>query len=529
LRFKCFLLGVLASWREFFIRCAVLAGLILACASALPAASPAPATNDPLVLARAICATCHVFPEPDLLDRKTWNEQTLPRMKIRLGLFPEMIEQHPEADLLKATGVFPTEPMIAAAQFEAIVDYYLQAAPLTPLPQGPRGEITVGLDLFAVEKPRHKMPVPSTTLVKISERTRRIYMGDAETQALGIYTFDGQPPKSMVVSNIPVSLSETPRGIYLTMIGKFFPSEDPKGEFAFLPQAGDRFGSPQVMLQKLRRPTHAAFADLNGDGKTDFLLSEYGNNVGRFCWFENQEGERYREHELLAYSGAISSVIHDFNGDGRPDIAVLVAQQRETLYLLLNDGHGEFDGHVVFTKPPSYGHSSMEVVDVDQDGRLDFLITNGDSGDYPSPTKRYHGIRLYLNRGDLRFEEAFFYPLNGAFGVRARDFDQDGDVDIAAISFFPDYRLSPRESFVYLENQGSLRFKASTFSQSIIGRWLVMDAGDLDGDGDVDLVLGSYINGPSEVPAALKRDWDRFSPSILILRNKLRAPKPPAS
>lgn len=477
-------------------------------------------------LAHIYCASCHLFPEPDLLDKKTWSEQTLPRMSIRLGLAPEEIERHAEANLLKATGVFPALPMMADRDWKAIVNYYLQAAPEKPLPQGPRAEIAVGLSLFDVEKPKHKMPVPSTTMVKISERDRRVYLGDAETKSLGIYTFDGKPPASIELGNIPVSLAETPRGLYLTMIGKFLPSEDPKGAFGLLERSGERFGAPQIILTNLSRPTHAEFADLNGDGKTDFVLSEYGNNLGRLCWFENLGQEQYREHVLMPRSGAVRSVVHDFNRDGRPDIAVLFAQEQETLYLLLNNGHGQFStNHVVFTKPPIYGHTGFEMVDFNQDGLPDFLVTNGDNGEYPSPPKRYHGVRLYLNRGDLRFEEAFFYPLNGAFCARARDFDQDGDLDIAAVSFFPDYDNSPSESFVYLENKGNMQFSASTFAQCTAGRWLVMDVGDLDGDGDMDLVLGSYINGPSAVPARLKRDWDRFAPSILILRNKLRAPK----
>jgi hypothetical protein len=104
----------------------------------------------------------------------------------------------------------------------------------------------------------------------------------------------------------------------------------------------------------------------------------------------------------------------------------------------------------------------------------------------------------------------------------ARDFDGDGDLDIAAISFFPDYRQSPQESFVYLENLGGLRFAASSFRECLDGRWLVMDTGDVDGDGDLDLVLGSYIKGPTSVPLVLMQRWERDGPSIQILRNTLR-------
>ena len=209
-------------------------------------------------------------------------------------------------------------------------------------------------------------------------------------------------------------------------------------------------------------------------------------------------------------------------------IAILQGQDRsasnEAIFILTNDGKGNFTPQIAFQWPPVHGHTYFELVDFNGDGRMDFLVTNGDNGEYPSPLKNYHGIRIYLNRDGRRFEEAFFFPLNGAFKAIARDFDQDGDLDIAAISFYPDYTSAPRESFVYLENLGGMKFRPRTFRQCIAGRWLVMDAGDVDGDGDLDIVLGSCIHGPSDVPDALMLDWEKSGPSLVILRNQLRVP-----
>src|SRR6185295_4301359 len=107
---------------------------------------------------------------------------------------------------------------------------------------------------------------------------------------------------------------------YLTMVGHFLPSDDPQGELAFLERTQKSYAPPKVLLTSLPRPTHTEFADFNGDSKTDFVVSMFGNMVGRLSWYENLGNEHYQEHVLIPKPGAIRTVVQDFNGDGVPDI-----------------------------------------------------------------------------------------------------------------------------------------------------------------------------------------------------------------
>ncbi|MEW6159772.1 MAG: hypothetical protein AB1813_20265, partial [Verrucomicrobiota bacterium] len=270
--------------------------------------SPADVLSQPTEgrkLAQAYCATCHVFPEPELLDKKTWRSQTLPRMKIRMGLAPQQIDSHPEGKLLRETGIFPTSPIISTQDWNAIVLYYFHAAPERPLPQDPRPEIKIGLKHFQPEPPLFRRTTPSTTLVKISESARTIFAADAETQSIDILKGDGALLQSIKVNNIPVSLVENADSIFVASIGSFQPSEQRKGTLIALPSKGGGFSPAKVLLEHLPRTTCLEMADLNRDGKPDFILSMYGNNAGRLSWFENRAQETFEERVLLPKSGAI--------------------------------------------------------------------------------------------------------------------------------------------------------------------------------------------------------------------------------
>ena len=112
--------------------------------------------------------------------------------------------------------------------------------------------------------------------------------------------------------------------------------------------------------------------------------------------------------------------------------------------------------------------------------------------------------------------------MYGATKAMAMDFDLDGDVDIFAIGFFPDFDADFPEGFVYLENQGSLNFKPYTFPESINGRWLVADAGDVDGDGDYDIVMGSLLFKINAAPTDLIERWSSHGYHMVLLENTVR-------
>ena len=482
----------------------------------------------PAELTQRACSLCHLFPEPSLLTRDNWRDQILPRMSVELGVFPPDYSTTSEGDLLRARKIYPEIPRIPKELWPKIERYILETAPTQPWPQSPPPVIGLELPLFRLEPQRFRQSPPTTTLVKISPRSHRIYLGDDHSKTLSILDSHGALVESHPIGNVPVDVVETQSGIYVTCVGSFLPSEVYRAELKFLEKKGDRFGPPRTILKELPRSVQAQFVDLNEDGRDDFTLCMYGNRTGRFSWFEGGENGQFKEHVLLEHSGSMYCHVRDFNGDKKPDLAVLLAQELEMLILYLNEGQGQFSSRIVFQKPPVYGHSWFEPVDFNHDGLLDLIVVNGDNGEYESPTKNYHGIRLYQGEKDLQFREVFFYPLNGAYKALARDFDGDGDLDIAAISYFPDYVKSPRESFVYLENLGEMKFRANTFPQCIAGRWLVMDADDLDGDGDLDLVLGSHMAGPKSVPAPLFQMWSKQANPIVILRNRrLESPLPP--
>ncbi|MCX6215377.1 VCBS repeat-containing protein [Spirosoma sp.] len=472
-------------------------------------------------LARQYCGSCHLFPEPELLDKKTWVSGVLPTMALRLGLkLPGQDTLRPlapeEEEAINQLHIYPETAALSLSDWEKIVRYYEEAAPEAPLPQKPHAPVTNKLPLFAAKEVTiGDKPVPQTTLLKYDKQSGQLYVGDAQH---ALYVLDKQlqladtwwidtPP-----TDIDFPKNTAPR---LLTIGIFSPSDQQLGRLMTLERVA-KPGSSPINIRQLPRPVQFASSDLNSDGKEDAIICGFGNNAGKLFWYDGFDPAK--EHVLKALPGARKVEIADFNHDGKPDILVLMAQAREEVSLFYNLGNGKFKEKTVLQFSPLFGSSYVELADFNKDGYQDILLTNGDNWDYSSVNKNYHGIRIYLNDRKDNFKEAWFYPIYGAAKAIARDFDKDGDLDIAATSFYTNLD-QPEQGFIYFSNQGGLTFTPFSTSAGADGKWLTMEAADVDQDGDLDIVLGSYFHTVGEMTQLLFKGITSF-PQLLVLENQ---------
>ncbi|PWT76668.1 MAG: hypothetical protein C5B59_06035 [Bacteroidetes bacterium] len=481
------------------------------------------------LLAHQYCQSCHLFPEPDLANKKSWTDGILPQMGPRLGIFRYNAVNYPSSryDInIIGKNYYPTHPLMSDEDWGAILTYYAEAAP-DSLPSQKRDEpISPNTPLFQPIVPAVKYPNPVTTFLSVdtSDLPHRLLQSDGLKHAL--YMYDSQLNLSDSTSFYGTLLDVIVKkdtmlfcnvGIINPNDGRFGTVEviatNKKNENLKITSRGS---APRI-ADSLRRPVQITEADLNGDGRKDLIVCEFGNLLGSLTWYENEGGTTYKRHVLRAQPGAINAIVQDYNHDGLPDIWALFSQGDESIVLFTNKGNGVFDQEQVLRFPSIYGSSHFELNDFNGDGFPDILYSCGDNADYSQILKPYHGVYIFLNDGKQHFTQKFFYPIHGCYKAVARDFDGDGDLDIATISFFADYARDPSEGFVYLENKGNWKFAPSTLPEAESGRWLTMAVGDLDGDGKDDIILGNFSVGPT--PLKSRSNW-KEGPPFLFLKNK---------
>ncbi|WP_285651519.1 FG-GAP-like repeat-containing protein [Allomuricauda sp. NBRC 101325] len=276
------------------------------------------------------------------------------------------------------------------------------------------------------------------------------------------------------------------------------------------------------------------------------FLTELDNNL-----IAEHKEDSYNDFD---YEGLISHklsqegpslAVADVNGDGHEDFFIGGAKgQPGSIYLHRGNGKVSQKSSAVFEDDKEYEDVTAAFFDADGDGDLDLIVGSGGNN---VDQQRNYSARLYLNDGNgnfLRSEKELPSTFKNISTISPYDFDNDGDIDIfiGSRSVVGVYGISP--DHLLLENMGDGTFtnvtersgydlkdagmvtdskwedmdgdgkkdliitadwdtpkiykntgrrlsKMPTSLDSLYGWWNTVETADLDGDGDLDLILGN--------------------------------------
>ncbi len=272
-----------------------------------------------------------------------------------------------------------------------------------------------------------------------------------------------------------------------------------------------------------------ATADVNGDGLEDFYVGGAILNEGSL-YLQKSNGQFNAKSQAVFKADRKYEDVHalflDVEGDGDQDLYVVsggnefpagALEYQDRLYL--NDGKGNFS--LSQALPPMFSSGGrVSAGDFDKDGDMDLFVGGRHfPGEYPNPAASYL-LRNDSEAGNAKFTdisnevEGNLAELGMCTDAQWVDYDGNGYLDLVAVGEW-------QEIIVLAHSENG--FVQQTLSENTRGWWFSIDAADLDGDGDKDLITGNlgenykYHSSAGEPFSVHYEDFDANGQKDIVL------------
>ncbi|MEI8229407.1 MAG: FG-GAP-like repeat-containing protein, partial [Planctomycetota bacterium] len=300
-------------------------------------------------------------------------------------------------------------------------------------------------------------------------------------------------------------------------LGSFLPTDAKKGKALWYRGSQTGFLPPITILDDVGRVTDIQVLQDRSKGPLELVVAVFGWNTTGEVYFvrENPQASKeppkngmFEKKVIDNRHGAIHVPVADWNNDGKNDFVALFGQEHEAVTLYLNRGNGDFEIRNIYQgNHPGLGSSGIQQVDLDGDGDLDLLVSNGDVLDLPYLLKPYHAVFWLENKGSLNFEPHSVGPMYGVHRALAMSgpWKKTSNLaEIVSVAFlpregFPQRETMDLESIIVWKPDAQGNYSPRVL-ESKTADYVTGEVGDFFGTGDTCVAVGNFSGkGPPVV------------------------------